>query len=133
MDGFVTLKSANDFATTLGRLTDALKAKGVTIFAIVDHAAGAAHAGMSLRPTTLVIFGNPAVGTPLMQAAQTVGIDLPLRALIWEDANGATHLSYNDPSWIAERYGAQNLPAVAALTTALNAVALHAAAPLTSP
>ena len=84
--GLVTLQSSHDVATTLERLTAALEAKGVRVFARIDHAAGAASVGLALRPATLVIFGNPAAGTPLMQAAQTVGIDLPLKALVWQDA-----------------------------------------------
>jgi uncharacterized protein (DUF302 family) len=127
--GFVVHDSANDFSTTLSRLTSALVAKGLTIFAVVDHADGAEIAGLELRPTTLVIFGNAKGGTPLMQAAQTVGIDLPLKALVWQDAKGIVHLGYNDPAWIAERHalgdGAHDT--VAALSAALSALAAHAA------
>ncbi len=75
------------------------------LFARIDHAAGAADVGSALRPTTLLVFGNPAAGTPLMQAAQTAGIDLPLKALVWQDAAGVVHVSYNDPAWIAMRHG----------------------------
>jgi uncharacterized protein (DUF302 family) len=127
-DGLVTLKSAHDVATTLARLTAALDAKGVSVFARIDHAAGARSAGLALRPTTLMIFGNPAAGTPLMQAAQTAGIDLPLKALVWQDADGAVHLTYNDPMWIAARHrlGPQAQHAAAALTAALAAFARHA-------
>jgi uncharacterized protein (DUF302 family) len=105
-----------------------LKTKGVTVFARVDHAAGAAGIGLVLRPTTLVVFGNPAAGTPLMQAAQTAGIDLPLKALVWLDDAGAVHLSYNDPAWIATRHrvGGGALQVVAAMTAALEAFAAHA-------
>jgi uncharacterized protein (DUF302 family) len=126
IDGLVTLRSAHDFKTTLDRLLQALKARGVTVFAQIDHAAGAAGAGLTLRPTTLVVFGNPAAGTPLMQGIQTAGIDLPLKALVWQDADGAVHLSYNDPAWIADRHGAGALPAVGAMATALKAFASHA-------
>jgi uncharacterized protein (DUF302 family) len=87
------------------RLEAAVKAKGLTVFAYIDHAAGAAEVGLSLRPTELLIFGNAKGGTPLMQSNQTVGIDLPLKALVWQDASGDTWLSYNDPSWIAKRHG----------------------------
>ena len=104
-DGLVTLQSSHDFATTLERLTAALESKGVRVFAQIDHAAGATSAGLELRPTTLVVFGNPVAGTPLMQAVQTAGIDLPLKALVWQDAQGAVHLTYNDPVWIAARHG----------------------------
>jgi len=105
-NGLVTLQSSHDFATTLERLTAALEAKGVRVFARIDHAAGAASVGLALRPTTLVVFGNPAAGTPLMQAAQTVGIDLPLKALVWQDEGGKTWLAYNDPKWLAKRHEA---------------------------
>jgi uncharacterized protein (DUF302 family) len=128
-NGLVTLQSAHDFATTLDRLTAALEGNGATIFARIDHAAGAASAGLALRPTTLVVFGNPKGGTPLMQAAQTAGIDLPLKALIWQDEGGAVHLSYNDPAWIAARHGlgAAVQQEVAGLAAALAAFAGHAA------
>jgi uncharacterized protein (DUF302 family) len=127
-NGLVTLQSAHDFATTLDRLTTALEGKAA-IFARIDHAAGAASAGLALRPTTLVVFGNPKGGTPLMQAAQTAGIDLPLKALIWQDEGGAVHLSYNDPAWIAARHGlgAAVQQEVAGLAAALAAFAGHAA------
>ena len=125
--GLVTVQSSHDAATTLARLTNALAAKGVTIFATVDHAAGAASVNMPLRATTVVVFGNPAAGTPLMQAAQTAGIDLPLKALVWQDANGVAHLGYNDPAWIAARHGINaNHPAVAGLTAVLANFAHHA-------
>jgi len=104
-DGLVTLQSSHDFATTLERLTAALESKGVRVFAQIDHAAGATSAGLELRPTTLVVFGNPVSGTPLMKAVQTAGIDLPLKALVWQDEAGETWVSYNDPLWIAKRHG----------------------------
>ena len=123
-DGLVTLQSSHDVATTLERLTAALEAKGVRVFARIDHAAGAASVGLALRPATLVIFGNPAAGTPLMQAAQTVGIDLPLKALVWQDGAGDTWLSYNDPSWLAKRHelGSETATVVANMSAALNVV-----------
>jgi uncharacterized protein (DUF302 family) len=126
--GLVTLPSAHDVATTLDRLTGALEAKGVTIFARIDHASGAASVGMALRPTTLVIFGNPAAGTPFMQTAQTAGIDLPLKVLVWQSVDGHTHLTYNDPAWVAARHGIgdEAQQAVSALGTAIAAIALHA-------
>jgi uncharacterized protein (DUF302 family) len=127
--GLITLPSTHDVATTLQRLLAALAAKGITVFAQVDHAAGAASAGMVLRPTTVVIFGNPVAGTPLMQAAQTTGIDLPLKILVWQDAQNAVQVSYNDPAWIATRHGLASgtVPAVAALSGALEGLARHAA------
>ncbi len=82
-----------------------VKAKGLTVFARIDHAAGAAEVGMPLRSTELLIFGNAKGGTPLMQANQEAGIDLPLKALVYEDATGKVWLAYDDPHWIAERHG----------------------------
>ena len=87
------------------RLETELTAKGMTIFARIDHAAGAAQVGLPLRPTGLLIFGSAKAGTPLMQSNQEIGIDLPLKALVWEDAAGKTWLSYNNPSWLARRPG----------------------------
>jgi len=104
-DGLTTIKSSHGPKETMDRLEDAVKAKGLTVFARIDHAAGAAEVGLSLRPTDLLIFGNAKGGTPLMQSDQTVGIDLPLKALVWQDASGDTWLSYDDPSWIAKRHG----------------------------
>ena len=89
----------------MNRLEAAVSAKGLAVFARIDHAAGAAAAGLSLRPTDLLIFGNARGGTPLMQANQSIGIDLPLKVLVWQDASGATWLSYNDPRWLAQRHG----------------------------
>jgi uncharacterized protein (DUF302 family) len=116
--GLITVQSAHDFSTTLERLVGALEQKGIKIFARIDHAAGATSVGLTLRPTTLVIFGNPAAGTPLMQAAQTAGIDLPLKALVWQNAYGTVKLTYNDPSWIAGRH---KLGAAAQAVTAMSA------------
>jgi uncharacterized protein (DUF302 family) len=96
-DGLITIASSYEPTDTMNLLEAELKAKGLTIFARVDHAAGAAKVGLPLRPTELLIFGNAKGGTPLMQADQTVGIDLPLKALVWQDASGKTWLSYNDP------------------------------------
>jgi uncharacterized protein (DUF302 family) len=109
----------------MNRLEAEVKAKGMTVFARIDHAAGAAAVGLSLRPTELLIFGNAKGGTPLMQSIQTIGIDLPLKALVWQDASGKTWLSYNDPSWLAKRHGLghEAEAAVTAMTAALNAIA----------
>ena len=130
-NGLVTLQSAHDFKITLERLLTAIESKGIAVFARIDHAAGAASVGLALRPTTLVVFGNPAAGTPLMQAAQTAGIDLPLKALVWQDASGAVLLSYNDPAWIAARHelGAEANKAVSNLAAAIEALARHATGP----
>jgi uncharacterized protein (DUF302 family) len=125
VDGLTTLRSNFGPAETANRLETELKARGLTIFARVDHAAGAEAVGMALRPTELFVFGNARGGTPLMQAAQTSGIDLPLKALVWQDAAGDTFLSYNDPSWLAQRHGVGQASdaAVGAMTAALRAIA----------
>ena len=102
--GMVTVSSANDVKTTVKQLKRTLKDKGMTIFEIVDHAKGAEGVGLKLRPTTVVIFGNPKVGTLLMQCGQTAGIDLLMKMLIWEDSKGRVYVSYNDPSYIASRH-----------------------------
>ena len=103
-DGLVTIASRHTVRETLDRLEKALKAKDITVFARIDHAAGAASVAMPLRPTELLIFGNPKGGTPLMQSNQTVGIDLPLKCLVWQDAADATWISYNETTWIARRH-----------------------------
>lgn len=128
VDGLITVQSSFDPETTLQKLEAILHAKGLIVFAAIDHAAGAAQVGMPLRPTTLVIFGNPKGGTPLMQAAQTCGIDLPLKVLVWQDASDVTWLSYNDPAWIAKRHGLQHEveAAVKAMGEALYALAVAA-------
>jgi uncharacterized protein (DUF302 family) len=92
----------------MDRLQAEIRAKGMTVFARIDHAAGAAEVGLTLAPTELIIFGNARSGTPLMQSAQTVGIDLPLKALVWEDTAGTTWLSYNEPGWIVQRHSVAN-------------------------
>jgi uncharacterized protein (DUF302 family) len=104
-DGLVTIASKFSAKETVDRLAADLQAKGITVFARIDHAAGAAAVGMPLRPTELLIFGNPKAGTPLMQSKQTIGIDLPLKILAWEDAAGKVWLTYNDPGWLARRHG----------------------------
>jgi uncharacterized protein (DUF302 family) len=104
-NGLTTIESAHDVKATIDRLEAAAKAKGLTIFARIDHAAGAVAAGLQLRPTELIIFGNAKGGTPLMREQQTIGIDLPLKALAWQDSTGKTWLSYNEPAWLAARHG----------------------------
>jgi uncharacterized protein (DUF302 family) len=105
VEGLTTLRSSYGPKDTLARLEAAIAAKGLTIFSRIDHAEGAAAAGLTMRPAVVVSFGNAKGGTPLMQAVASVAIDLPLKALVWEDAAGDTWLSYNDPSWIAKRHG----------------------------
>jgi len=103
-NGLVQLKSSHSVATTADRLVHVLNNKGMTVFARVNHAKGAVSVGKTLRPTELVIFGNPKVGTVLMQCAQTAGIDLPQKALIYEDAAGDVWFAYNAPKYIASRH-----------------------------
>ena len=130
-DGLITIPSSHGPQETMAKLEAEVKAKGMTVFAHVDHAAGAAAVGLSLLPTDLLIFGNAKGGTPLMQSIQTVGIDLPLKVLVWQDASGKTWLSYNDPSWIAKRHGLgpEADAMVKMLTAALAAVTAAATAP----
>lgn len=111
-DGMITTKSPYSAKETMARLEAIAKQQGLTIFARIDHSAGAAKVGITLRPTELLIFGNPKGGTPFMQCAQTVGIDLPLKALVWEDALAQTWLGYNDPAYLAQRHGVPECPAV---------------------
>ena len=127
--GLTTIKSMRGPQETMSRLEAAVKAKGMSVFARIDHAAGASSVGMSLSPTEVLIFGNARGGTPLMQAGQTIGIDLPLKALVWQDSSGETWLSYNDPAWIAARHRLSGKEAVIAnLAAALAAVTSAAAA-----
>jgi uncharacterized protein (DUF302 family) len=106
-EGLIVRASRHDPRATMDRLAAAVAARGAAVAARVDHAAAAATVGLALPPTEVLIFGNPRAGTPLMQAAQTIGIDLPLRALVWRDASGATYVGYNDPSRLARRHGAE--------------------------
>jgi uncharacterized protein (DUF302 family) len=127
--GLTTIKSSHGPQDTMNRLEAAVKAKGMTVFARIDHSAGASAVGLSLNPTELLIFGNAKGGTPLMQAVQTIGIDLPLKALVWQDASGITWLSYNDPAWLAKRHGLTDAEApIGNLTAVLDATAKAAAA-----
>jgi uncharacterized protein (DUF302 family) len=102
--GIISVKSAFAVDETVERLTAALEAKGMTVFLTVDHAKGAQSVGVSLRPTVLVIFGNPKVGSGLMMASQTAGLDLPQKALVWQDGEQQVWLSYNDPVYLAQRH-----------------------------
>jgi uncharacterized protein (DUF302 family) len=103
--GVITVESSYSVAETLDRLTKILTSKGITIFARVDHAAGAKKVGKELAPTQLLIFGNPKLGTPLMLSERKIGLDLPLKALAWQDDNGKVWVSYNDPAYLKTRYG----------------------------
>jgi len=103
-NGIVHLRSPHSVPETLRRLESLLQAKGVNIFAHVDHSGEAEKAGLKMRPTQLLIFGSPKAGTPLMVASPTLAIDLPLKALAWEDADGAVWLSYNSPEYLQQRH-----------------------------
>ena len=120
-EGMVVLASNYGPQETMRNLIAAVNEKGLAIFAQVDHAAAAAEIGMELRPTNLLIFGSPKAGTPLMQAAQTMGIDLPLKALVWQDAENRTWLGYNDPGsfWYQDAYN--DLAAAGAVSEGLPA------------
>ncbi len=104
-EGLVRTASKFRPEETISRLKSEIASHGLSLFAAVDHAKNAQEVGLSLRPTTVLIFGNAKGGTPLMQANQTAGIDLPLKALVWQDDAGKTWISYNDPVWIAHRHG----------------------------
>ena len=127
-DGLTTLQSRHGPKDTMNRLEAEVKAKGMTVFARIDHAAGAAEVGLPLRSTELLIFGNAEGGTPLMQSNQTIGIDLPLKALVWQDASGTTWLSYNDSAFLAHRHGLDGTDntTVNAIAAALKAIASKA-------
>jgi uncharacterized protein (DUF302 family) len=120
----------------MNRLEAELARKGMTVLARIDHAAAADAVGLALQPTEALIFGNPHGGTPLMQASQTIGLDLPLRVLVWQDAGRDTWLTYNDPRWLARRHGVHRAGAaeVAAMTAMLAClVAATTALPGTTP
>ena len=118
-EGLVTVKSPHPAVDTMNRLEEAARQRGLNIFARIDHAAGAAKVGKTLRPTELLIFGNPAGGTPFIECAQSVGIDLPLKALVWEDAEGRVWLGYNDPGYLAQRHSVPQCSAAGALQKAI--------------
>ena len=104
-NGIINVKSSHEVKATADRLENALKQKGMTVLIRINHAEGAQKVGIKLRPTELVVFGNPKVGTPLMQCSQSTAIDLPQKALVWEDSEGQVWLSYNDPNYLVERHG----------------------------
>lgn len=103
-EGMITKNSSYSVKETMDRFEKIVKDKGFTVAARVNHAAAAIQSGGTLRPTELLIFGNPKLGTQLMQSNQTIGIDLPLKVLIWEDDKGNVTLGYNDPAWLAKRH-----------------------------
>lgn len=128
-DGLVALKSTRTAKETMDRLDDMVKQRGLVVFARIDHAAGAAKVGKSLRPTEVLIFGNPQGGTPFMECAQTVGIDLPLKALVWQDAAGQVWLGYNDPAYLAQRHAVPDCAVAANIAKALSGIAAAVVAP----
>ncbi len=128
-DGLVSVKSPRNAKDTMTRLEDVVKERGLNVFARIDHAAGAAKIGKTLRPTEVLIFGNPQGGTPFMECQQTVGIDLPLKALVWEDSAGQTWLGYNDPVFLAQRHGAAQCPVAENLRKTLAGMVDPAIAP----
>ena len=118
-EGLVVVKSPYSVMETMTRFEDVVKKRGLTVFSRIDHAAGAAKIGKSLRATQVITFGNPQGGTPFMECAQTVGIDLPLKALIWEDGDAQVWLGYNDPLYLAQRHGVAQCPVAGKLRQAL--------------
>src|SRR5271169_2332701 len=117
-NGLINLASKHTVDETMQRLESLLNERGITIFARVDHSGEAAKVGLAMRPTKLLIFGSPNGGTPLMQASPTVAIDLPLKALFWEDAEGKVWLTYNDPQYLQQRHNfpAELLPHIAGVS-----------------
>src|SRR5436853_6622736 len=124
-NGIITLPSQHSVDQTVEKLQALLRAKGVTLFTVVDHSGEAAKVGMRLRPTKLLIFGNPKAGTPLMLAAPSVAIDLPLKLLVWEDARGKVWLGYNSPAYLQQRHGLPDslLPNIAVVEALAHAAA----------
>lgn len=129
VDGLIAVKSPYSAKATMDRFELIVKAKGLTVFARIDHAAGAAQAGKTLRPTEVIIFGNPQGGTAFMACAQSVGIDLPLKALVWQDASSQVWLGYNDPMYLAQRHAVADCPIAENLGKALAGFAAAAVAP----
>jgi uncharacterized protein (DUF302 family) len=125
VDGLITVASRLPPKDAMDRVEAEVIAKGMTVFARVDHAAGADAVGLALGPTELLVFGNARGGTPLMQAVRTIGIDLPLKMLVWQEADGRTWLGYNDPLWLTKRHGLgpQVEAATKAMRAALDAIA----------
>ena len=128
-DGLVAVKSPHSAVDTMNRLEATVKERGLNVFARIDHAAGAMKLGKTLRPTELLIFGNPQGGTPMLECAQTAGIDLPLKALVWQDEAAQVWLGYNDPAFLAQRHGAPACPVIENLRKSLSGLAAAAIAP----
>jgi uncharacterized protein (DUF302 family) len=128
-NGLVSIESRFGVGETIDRLVETVIGAGLRVFTRIDHAAGAQEIGAPLRPTELLIFGHPKGGTPLMQDQQLAGIDLPIKALAWEDEQGKVWLSYNDARWLAERHGLGDASrdAVAAIAAGMKKVVAAAA------
>jgi uncharacterized protein (DUF302 family) len=126
--GLINRRSQHDTSETARRFRDVAERAGLTVFAEIDHGRNAVEAGLTLRPTRLLVFGAGRGGTPFMQINQTAGIDLPFKALVWEDAEGATWLTYNTPQWVAERHGLGDAAAAAVAASAAGLEKLAAAA-----
>ena len=129
-DGMVTVQSKHTVAETMDRFEKAVRAAGMGVFARIDHAGGAAKVGMQLTPTELIIFGNPKLGTQLMQSNPRIGLDLPLKALVWQDEKGMVWLGYTSPDYLLSRFGiTDRAKAQQMMTGALGKFAAAATAP----
>ena len=129
-NGLISVDSPYSVEETVNRLQTAMEERGLTVMTTVNHAASAETVGMELRPTQLIIFGNPKLGTQLMQSSQTVAIDLPQKFLVWEDADGQVHMTYNDPQYLAQRHGITERDEVlTTISNALSGLAEAASAP----
>lgn len=126
--GLIAIQSPYSPAETMTRLEAEVKKRNLAVVARVDHAAAAQRIGQTLRPTELLIFGNPQAGTPLMLCAQLAGIDLPMKALVWADESGRTWLGYNDPQWLMHRHGSRDCPPAEQVGKALAAIAAEVVA-----
>lgn len=122
-EGVVTMESSNDLETTQQRLEQAIAANNLILVTVIDHAANAERAGLELPPTRLLIFGNPQVGTPLMQQSRTHAIDLPQKMLVWQDTGGAVYVSYNEPGYLARRHGLTSDTRTETIARVLNSLA----------
>ena len=129
-EGLITVHSSHGPEGTMNRFEAEVRSRGMTVFANIDHSAAAAAAGLALLPTDLLIFGNANGGTPLMQSVQAIGVDLPLKALVWQDESRTTWLSYNDPGWLAQRHGLDETTkaTINAMSESLKAIASKATA-----
>ncbi len=129
-DGLVKKLSARSVQSTMDSLENLVRNKGLTVFVRIDHAAGAAEVGEEMLPTQLLMFGNPAIGTNLMTSQRTVGVDLPIKVLIWEEPDGKVWIAYNDPAYLAKRHGIDDRDAVLdKMGRAVNGLVSAAASP----